>query len=443
MNSHKIKLVISILISINICSINQAYCQNTQTPIGDSLSLKQIIKEVIQNHPSIKASEEALNAADAKISLAKTGYYPDVDLTANYSHIGPAPTLTFPGLGTFQLYPNDNYSTSINYHQNIYDFGKTDKTVSSENVGKQLSTQSLEMVKQKLALSVTNNFYTILYLQKAISIKQQQLNTLNEHLDFINKKKETGSAIEYEIISTQVKISNVESQKLDIEGALKIQVSILNSFLGRSSDSQCIVSDNLNETLPLISRDSILTSAYNHRDEMIMAQTKANMAEIKYNLVKTQNYPVLSLIVQGGFKNGYVPDLNKFKANYIAGIGLKVPIFDANRTKYSKNIAKSAIATTNLETEITKRNISNEVVESETSMDVAKKKVIQYEMQLKQAQKALSLAKVNFSTGAITNLDLLDATTSVSECQLLLLKSKIEYILSIYKLNAAIGQRLY
>lgn len=443
MNSYKTNLMISVLISISIFSINQVYSQNSETQKGDSLTLNQVIKEVIQNYPTIKASEEALNTADAKINLAKSGYYPDVDLTANYSRIGPAPTLTFPGLGTFQLYPENNYATSINLRQNIYDFGKTDKAVSVENVGKELSAESLEMVKQKLALSVTNNFYAILYLQKAISIKQQQLNTLNEHLDFINKKKETGSAIEYEIISTQVKISSVESQKLDLEGALKIQISILNSFLGRPNEAPCNVTDNLIETSPQIAKDSILTTAFNHRDEMLMAQTKVNMAELKYNLVKTQNYPVLSLIVQGGFKNGYVPDLNKFQANYVAGIGLRVPIFDANRTKYNKSLAKSTILTTNLETDITKRTISNEVIESETNMEVDKKKVTQFEMQLKQAQKALTLAKVSFSAGTITNLDLLDATSSVSECQLLLIKSKIDYILSIYKLNAAIGKRLY
>jgi len=443
MNSYKIKILISVFISVSTLSINRAYCQTAEAQKNDSLTLNQVIKEVIQNYPSIKAAEEALNSADAKIGLAKSGYYPDVDFTANFNRIGPAPTLTFPGLGTFQLFPENNYSSSINYRQNIYDFGKTAKNISIENAGKDLSSQSLSMIKQKLTMSVISNFYAILYLQKAISIKQEQLNTLNEHLDFINKKKESGSAIEYEIISTQVKISGVESQKLDIEAALKIQQSILNSFLGKSNNTPIAVTDNLKSITPQISKDSILATAYNHRDEMLIAQTKVNMAEIRYELIKTQNYPVLSVILQGGFKNGYVPDLNQFKANYVAGIGLKVPIFDANRTKYNKSLAKSSILTSNLEIDITKRNISNEVIESETNMETAQKKLVQFEMQLKQAQKALSLAKVSFSVGTITNLDLLDATTTVSECQLLLLKSKIDYMLSIYKLKVSIGEKVY
>lgn len=95
------------------------------------------------------------------------------------------------------------------------------------------------------------------------------------------------------------------------------------------------------------------------------------------------------------------------------------------------------------ESEFTKRNISNEVYEAEAYLLAAKKKVSQFELQLKQALKAYSLAETSFKSGVITNLDLLDANTAVSESRLNLLKSRIDYAASIYKLNAALGIRLY
>ena len=64
-------------------------------------------------------------------------------------------------------------------------------------------------------------------------------------------------------------------------------------------------------------------------------------------------------------------------------------------------------------------------------------------MQLQQAQKANSLAETSFKSGTITNLDLLDANTALSECKLMLLKSRIDYVASVYRLKAAIGERLY
>jgi len=133
-------------------------------------------------------------------------------LKHSYTRLGPAEKLTFPGLGTFNLYPVDNYSASLNIAENIYDFGKTAKNIDYAIEIKNLSQLSVEQVKQKLASAVTLLYYTVVYLQEAIIINQEQIKTLNEHLDFIQKKEASGSATQYEILSTKVKISTVESQ---------------------------------------------------------------------------------------------------------------------------------------------------------------------------------------------------------------------------------------
>jgi outer membrane protein TolC len=95
------------------------------------------------------------------------------------------------------------------------------------------------------------------------------------------------------------------------------------------------------------------------------------------------------------------------------------------------------------ESENTKRSISAELREAEAYMEASSKKLNQYELQLRQAMKAYSLAQTSFKIGTITNLDLLDANTSVSQSRLLLLKAKIDYAASIYRLRSVVGERLY
>ena len=46
----------------------------------DSLSLKYIIQRVVTTYPTVKVAEEAINNADARIGLARTGYNPELDL---------------------------------------------------------------------------------------------------------------------------------------------------------------------------------------------------------------------------------------------------------------------------------------------------------------------------------------------------------------------------
>lgn len=416
---------------------------NTMKPESDSLILKSVIQQVISSYPSVKIAEEAIRNSDSRIGLAKTGYNPLVDMTAGFTNLGPVTKLTLPDFGTFQLYPGNNYSASINLKQLVYDFGRTRQNIELENEGKAIGEQTLEQVKQKLSLYTVNNFYTLLYLQAAIKIKDEQLGALNEHLQYVEKVLATGSATEYQVLTTKVRISTVESQKVDLVAAQKAQQSALNSLLGNNNDASPVVKNDLSVDIPVISSDSVLAYAYHNRDEVLINEKKASLAELRYGMTKLQNKPMISFQASGGAKNGYIPYLNRLTPNYVVGLGLMVPLFDGMKNKYNLSQAQSAIATLSYEAEYTKRNISNEVYESEALLFAAKRKVSQSELQLNQAQKAYSLAETSFKSGVITNLDLLDANTSVSESSLMLLKARIDYAASIYKLKAALGERIY
>jgi len=431
-------LIITLILFIKLSIV---VAQNSQS--SDSLRLEWIIAETIRQHPTVMSAEEALNNADARIAYAKTGYNPMIEMGLNYSNLGPTVKLTIPDMGTFQLYPENNYSAALNIKETVYDFGRTRQNVQMENRNKVLTGEALEQVKQKMSVAAIGNFYTLLFLQESYIIKEEQLSALNKHLDYVKKLKSTGAATDYQILSTNVRISEIESQKADILAAIKIQQAVLNSLIGHDNKETPVVKKELGLANILMTSDSLLPYALRNRDEMIMGKEKINIAKIRYDLTRSQMKPVLNFMASGGFKNGYVPNLNEIKANYVVGLGLAVPVFDAGRTRSNLRMVESSIKTLNLETNNTERSISAEVSEAIAYMDLAVQKMKQQELQLDQAIKANELAETSFRSGIITNLDLLDANTSLSQSRLMLLKSKIDYVVSIYRLKAALGMRLY
>jgi outer membrane protein len=415
----------------------------SQSVSADSLLLNAIIAEVVENHPMVKKAMEDLHTADAKIGIAQAANQPNIDFGTSYSRIGPVPVITIPDMGSFSFIPHDNYSAAINVNQTLYDFGKTEKSISLEKQGKEISIQSVEQVKQKLSQMVIANYYTLVFLQEAIKIKDEQLSTLKEHLHFIQKKQASGSATPYEVLTTQVKISVIENQKTDLEAARVVKMCQLNSLMGKPAESYQLVKNQISLVLPEMKSDTLITEALENRDEMKLAQEKTTLAEMRYKLTNLQNNPVLNGFLSGGIKNGYTPYLYDPKANFVAGIGLKIPIFDGKRKVYNLVQAESAIQVNKDETEIARRNIVDEVVEAQANLNASQKKVDQSDLQLKQAIQAYQLAKVSFDSGVITNLELLEGSTSVSESRLNLLKSKIDHTVNLYKLKSAIGERLY
>jgi outer membrane protein len=442
-NYRPFSVIFSLVLLISNIINSQPSVNEITVQSPDSLSLKFIIDRVVSTYPTVKVAEEAINNADARIGLARAGYNPEFDLTAAFSNLGPVVKLSIPDMGSFQLYPENNYSAGVNVRQVVYDFGRTKMNVSLENENKSISEQTLEQVKQRLSMLTVSNFYTLAFLQAAIKIKQEELDVLKEHLGYVEKKVATGSSTEYEVLTTKVRISAVESQEVDLNAALTNQKSVLNSLLGNDQSASPVVKTELAVDIPLMATDSIQSFAFHNRDEILINQKKTSAAELRYEIVSLQNKPMVNFLATGGAKNGYIPDLYKLTPNYVIGLGLRIPIYDGSKTKYNRLQAKSVITSISYESEYTKRNISTELSEAETYMFAAGKKVNQYELQLAQAMKAYSLAETSFRSGSITNLDLLDSNTSVSESRLLLLKARIDYAASVYKLKAAMGERLY
>lgn len=430
-------------LALPLVGILAAGSAKSQALPGDSLSLNTIISEVTANHPLVKKAMEELNVSDAKIGLAESNYLPNVDFSSSYSRIGPIPTISIPNMGKFSFVPHDNYSAALNVNQTIYDFGKTEKNVLLEKQGKELTLQSVEQVKQKLSQAVIGNYFALVFLQEALKIKDEQLKTLNGHLNFIKKKQETGSATQYEILTTEVRISSIENQKTDLETARQVQVCQLNLLLGKPELTTQQVKHELTISMPDMQNDALIASAMQNRDEMKLASEKAKLAQLRYNLTGSQNNAVFNGFLTGGIKNGYTPYLYDPKANFVVGVGVRIPVFDGKRNKFNLVQAQSAIQANDQETEIARRGIVNEVVEAEANVKASQKKVEQGELQLRQAAQAYSLAKVRFDSGVITNLELLEGSTAVSESRLQLLKAKIDYTVSLYKLKSAIGERLY
>lgn len=411
----------------------------------DSLTLQGILSGVMQNYPALIKAQKDMESADAKIELSKTSYLPDVNFTGSFNYLGPVNSLSMPGLGAFDLYPHHNYSAAVTISESIYDFGKTNKNVTIDQNSKEMVRLSVEQTKQRISGAAVANFYSISFLQQAINIKNDQLKNLNEHLTFVQKRAATGSATNYDILTTKVRISNTENQITDLQAALQVQTAQLNTLMGNPASNKVAIKNEMLESQNLMTAESLLNEAYNNRSELKIAHQKENLTLSKLDAIGVQNNPSLMAFATGGFKNGYFNDEfhDVGKLNYVVGISLKVPLFDANRSKYQKTIVNAEVDGNRQETELAKRSITNEVFECKANTDAARKKVAQSELQLQQATQAYELANINYNAGTITNLDLLDSYNALSESKLALFKTKIDYSLSIQRMKIALGEKLY
>jgi outer membrane protein len=439
------KLLIILYSGLLLCM--QGHSQS----VVDSLTFEDVMRTVLKNNPVLKQAENKIISSEWKEQLAKTSYLPTINVSASLNRLYPNPPLdlTFPNPQTgemvtthLQMYPDFGMDYKVEMSQMIFDFGKTHSNLGTQQTQTEISRLGEEQLKQRLALTVVEYFYNLLFVQYAISIRNEEVNTLNQHLEIVKDKQLTGSATQYEVLSTQVRISTMETQLEDLLTSNEILVSHLNSLMGNEYPSFAVKNDLIFEN-PSESMDSLYNFALSHRYDILLAVKNKSLAEWNYRIEQSRINPSLSFYGATGIKNGYVSDINAMKYNYIAGVSLKVPIFDGNRHHINKQIAGIGIEDSKAEIENLNYRISDEVKEKKVSLELSGKKIEQFSVQLEQASEAYNHAKTNYEAGVITNLDLLDAANILADSKLLLLKARIDYAQNLMKYKAALGNNLY
>ncbi len=423
--------------------IGQVTMFSQRPAAGDTLSLDKAIRQVINDHPDVLAAQQVVEEAESRIGIARSAKLPNIAASATYSRVGPVPSFDFPGYGTIKLFPEDNYAASVTIRQLIYDFGRTEKNIELARASGKLSNENLELIRQNLAMTVISTYYHLLLVQESIRISNDELKNLRAHLDFILKKEATGSATDYEILSTRVKISAIESQKVDLQASREALSAAMDALLGRPANEIITVrKTQVTDTVP-VTADSLVTMANRNRDEIRLSRQKIKLADLGLEIAKARNNPTLEAFASGGGKNGYVPELNAFKANYTAGISLNVPLFDGNRKKSNVRMATAEADRTQYEAESLRRRIAAEVIRAQAELTSSSQKTDQFRLQVRQAERAYELAKTNYQAGAITNLDLLDSQISLATSRIMLTRAEIDYKLNLSRLKMAVGEKLY
>jgi len=409
---------------------------------NDPLTLKEAIDLTINNYPLIKQQQEKIKAVDYKIEQQKSAYYPDVEGQATYSRIGPLPSFSFGG-EALVLAPANNYNVNVVVNQQIYDFGKRDASVELVKSFKQSASDNVDLIKSDLSYQTLQVFYSILFLKKSVEVKDTQISALTEHLQVTNKKIESGSSTDYDALSTQVRISQAQSEKIEVLNQLKQQEIILNKLLGTAQDTTLNITGDFSPPESTQNLDSLLNVAFGKRYELKLAEDELNTSHLQENLAGLGNMPSLNATLSYGIKNGYEPNLDALRGNWLAAVSVRVPIFNGFLTRNKENEAKANSTVSEFNITSLKRNITSDVQQALSNLNSGLEKLHSTLTQVNFAEETVQRAEARYNSGVGTNLDVLDAETSLAQARLFYLQDLYRSILSSFQLKRAVGDVIY
>jgi outer membrane protein TolC len=413
-----------------------------QSPTSDSLTVAQVVRLAVDNHPAVLAAQAGVAAAQAHVAGSRAGIWPEVSGEADYVRIGPVPEVTLPA-GSLEMAPANNLDFHVMARETLYDFGRLSTGEDLARKGQRTAELTVAQVKYNLAYRTIETFYSILFLRENFKVIDQQIEALQQHLDAAQKRVRSGSATDFEVLTTQVRISAATNRRIEVSEALTRQENLLRQLTGLPADSTLKLQGDFVAAAAPSNADSLIAVARQELPEAQLSKSSETSAEVRVRLAALGLRPTVSAFLEGGFKNGYFPDLNVLKANYVAGLSLRAPIFNGHLTRHQVQEAQANLDAARSRTRDVERQIGSNVRTVIAEVQANLEKVQNAQPQLEQARRAVAMAEVRYAAGVITNLDLLDAQTALSDAQLALLKAQYDLKISVYALQKAIGQKVW
>ena len=412
-----------------------------QTP-DDSLTREDVIRLTLSNQPQVSEAEQRLAAADARIEVNRASLYPEVAISGGYTRIAPVSTITL-GSQSFRSYPNDNYDAHVELRQTLYDFGKNRTSIDVATAARQSASDYIDQVRRDLAYQAIAAFYSILILQNTVAVIDSEIAALQQHAAVSTKRIQAGTATNYDTLTTAVRIALANNERTDAVSAMSSQMILLHELTGLPDERPINLKGSFAAVSALPRLDSLLTAAEENRPELILARDAERVAEMQLRLAGLGDRPSVSFTASSGVRNGYVPTLSEPKANYTAGVLLRMPLFNGHRTRYEVVTAQANLLAAREHTADVRRQMAVEVRQALVSVQSSLTKISSADVQVRQAEQAVAMANTRYEAGVITNLELLDAQTTLLQSRLIRLRAFYDYTVGLARLDRATGREIW
>jgi outer membrane protein TolC len=412
---------------------------NARADTPGALTVQEAVQKVLAQNLTLKEAEDAVAVIKARVDQLNSGLLPNVRGDASYSRIGPIEELSFPGFGTFQLFPANNYDIHAGVRQLLYDGKRTKESIALAESQAESATDRWELLKRDLAFQTVQLCDSILFLRESLKVQSDHVKALADHLDIARKKVAAGTATELEVLNTQVRVVAAQNQIVDLQNMIEKQTLGLRHLMKLEDQALLELSGEFRYQPVPLAADELIRVAQRQRPETRSIQTLMKSANIEIHLASLTHLPVVSANVLFGAKNGYIPNLNTVKLNFVAAVSASVSVFDGYLGRAQKMQATANLKTFEDRNQEIEEMIKTEVRQAISDVRASDQKLKAVEVNIEQAKKAMAYAQARYEAGTITNLDLLDTEDALTEAEFAKLRALYQFVLSKLTLQRAVG----
>jgi outer membrane protein len=443
MRVRSIGFLVLLLLTISIRS-------SAQTPqaVADSLTLEECIQYALKNQPYVQQAAIDQQIAERDIRINLSGWYPQINATGNYQHYLKLPVIILPNF-TDPTQPPQILRNGLKNTSNV--LFQADQTLFSNSLllaskaqryVRQQTVQNIETNKINATVDVSKAFYDILTNMQQVNILRENIARLEKQLKDATAQYEGGLVDKTDYKRATIALSNARADLKRIQELLKYKHASLKELMGYPSEAPIKLAYDSAAMEREMLIDTLQPLAYEKRIEFRRLETQKQIQQLNVDFYKRDFLPT----VNGFINYNYVYQNNELEKLYgqsypnsIAGLSVKLPIFQGNRR--IQNLRREQLESKRLDLDATnlKNQINTQYQQAMASYKSSLNDWYTSRENVKLSEEVYNTIKLQYNEGIKTYLDLMTAETDLRTSQITYLNALYGVLASKLDVQQALG----
>ena len=382
---------------------------------SDRLKLNDVIEKALSNHPKLVQAQIEIDTAEARITKARSWFFPQVDLggIAKQGLSGAGNALGIKGVAA-SPFPDDA-AISANASQVLFDFGRIKHGTAARRYELTYLKESIGAKRAEIILKSIQAFFQVLQGQE---LKRVRKKTLEEKKLILKQSEVFYRAQLKSRLDVRLAETNLSKAQLALDHSsyqVKQTIAKLENAMGLASfSSDYVLEEPEIEVVSPASLKELLAEALEHRAELKAIRARIKAQEHWLRKAKSEKYPQLKAAFSGGWAR--FADLSLSNLLF-GGFGIQLPIFMGNRIKANIEETKLGLEKTKAISTLLANDVQLKVKQTYNDLLASRESVAVNQMVTVQVQKAMSLARVRYQLDLADFVELTTAENSLAIAQ--------------------------
>ena len=386
------------------------------------LDLEEVVAIALQNNHTIERRAEDRDYAKWALSKARR-------------QAGPSLTYNFTGGrgGTSDngrpLTENNDYTNSVRMSFPLYHGGQLKNQRRGAEYALSAADLTLENTRQSVKLQAASAYYEILRCKAMVAVREEEVRTLQKHLDLSTVKYEEGVVARADILSSSVSLDNARQNLVKAQGDYEKALVALNNILGLPSATQWQVTSSLEFEKEDFDLDECMAYALANRPDYYSAAYGVKQAEFGVKEAKAGYRPSVDVAVSKSYEGDRAFDSNISRA-WNAGISVSWSAFDNGVTSAGVHQAQAQLKKARSLEAQARDTLEKDVNDAYIDLKTAEENIKTTEAAVAKAAEDYELEQIRYEEGVGTNLDVMDAQEKLTT-------ARMNHSTALYSYNAA------